>query len=244
MTTESSTPIDPADYCRQIETYLCRKNEGHLVRIVGPAFEQVCGWATRGVPLRIAFRGIDRYCERYYAKGPQRRPVRIEFCEADVLDSFDDWRRAVGVTGAADRAAIAAEESPSNRRRASLASHIDRVVARLTTVRAGTQRSAGFEEAIAMAVRELDELGAAAKHARGDARARILSRLDEIDIALLSAARNELDDGTAAQLRREAGEELAPFGARMAPDARERAVAAAFDRLVRESFALPAIPFP
>ena len=118
MTTESSTPIDPADYCRQIETYLCRKNEGHLVRIVGPAFEQVCGWATRGVPLRIAFRGIDRYCERYYAKGPQRRPVRIEFCEADVLDSFDDWRRAVGVTGAADRAAIAAEESPSNRRRA------------------------------------------------------------------------------------------------------------------------------
>jgi len=68
---------DPADYCRQIEAYLCGKNEGHLIRIVGPAFEMVCGWAQRGVPLKVAFRGIDRYCERYYAKGARRRPVRI-----------------------------------------------------------------------------------------------------------------------------------------------------------------------
>jgi hypothetical protein len=52
----------------------------------------------QGVPLKVAFRGIDRYCERYYAKGPRRRPVRIEFCEADILDLFDAWRRAVGVT--------------------------------------------------------------------------------------------------------------------------------------------------
>src|SRR5215210_8198432 len=90
--------MDPVEYCREIETYLCRKNEGHLIRIVGPAFEQVCGWATMGVPLKVAFRGIDQYCERYYAKGPRRRPVRIEFCEADVLELFDSWRRAVGVS--------------------------------------------------------------------------------------------------------------------------------------------------
>ena len=95
-----------------------------------------------------------------------------------------------------------------------------------------------------MAVRELDGLGADAKHARGDARARILSRLDEIDAVLLTAARHELDEETALRLRREADAELAPFGARMTPDARERAVAAAFDRLVRESFALPTITFP
>ena len=68
-----------------------------MIRIVGPAFEQVCAWAARGVPLRVACRGIDRYFERDYAKGPRRRPVRIEFCEADVLDVFDEWRRAVGV---------------------------------------------------------------------------------------------------------------------------------------------------
>src|SRR5438105_6271627 len=90
--------MSSADYCREIEAYLCRKNEGHLVRIVGPSFELVCGWAQRGVPLKVAFRGIDRSVERYYAKGPRRRPVRIDFCEADVLDVFDEWRRAVGVS--------------------------------------------------------------------------------------------------------------------------------------------------
>ena len=83
--------------CRQLGAYLCRKNDGHLIRIVGPAFEQVCGWAARGVPAKVAERGIDRYFERYYAKGPRRRPVQIQFCEADVFDVFDEWRRAVGV---------------------------------------------------------------------------------------------------------------------------------------------------
>src|SRR4030095_554108 len=92
------SPMDPAEYCREIETYLCKKNEGHLIRIVGPVFEKVSDWAAQGVPLAVAFKGIDAYCERYYAKGPRRRPVRVEFCEADVLDLFDGWRRAVGVT--------------------------------------------------------------------------------------------------------------------------------------------------
>ena len=86
------------DYCRAVECYLCRKNDGHLIRIVGPAFEAVCAWSEHGVPLKVAYRGIDRYFERYYAKGPRRRPVRVEFCEADVLDVFDEWRRAVGVS--------------------------------------------------------------------------------------------------------------------------------------------------
>ena len=64
------TTIDPAEYCRELEAYLCRKNEGHLIRIAGPVFVQVSGWAAQGVPLTVACRGIDRYCERYYAKGP------------------------------------------------------------------------------------------------------------------------------------------------------------------------------
>jgi hypothetical protein len=96
---------DPAEYCRAIEAYLTRKNEGHLIRVAGPVFEQVSGWAAQGVPLAVAFRGIDRYCERYYAKGPRRRPVRVEFCEADILELFDDWRRAVGVAQLVDSSA-------------------------------------------------------------------------------------------------------------------------------------------
>jgi hypothetical protein len=41
----TETDPDPGRYCRDIETYLCRKNDGHLIRIVGPAFELVTGWA-------------------------------------------------------------------------------------------------------------------------------------------------------------------------------------------------------
>ena len=93
---------EPVEYCREIETYLCRKNDGHLIRVVGPSFELVSGWAAQGVPLKVACAGIDRYFERYYRKGARRRPVKIDFCEADVLDAFDEWRRAIGLAAPVD----------------------------------------------------------------------------------------------------------------------------------------------
>lgn len=223
---------DPAEYCRQIEAYLCGKNEGHLIRIVGPAFEQVCGWAAQGVPLKIAFRGIDRYCERYYAKGPRRRPVRIEFCEADILELFDDWRRAVGVVHAG-------EEEPPASRKPSLASHVERAIVRLIGLRAGGKRSLAFDTTIAAAVGELDALAPAAKTARGDERVRIVTRLGELDRTLLDAAATELDAAATARLRREAQEEMAPFAARMSAGDLTKATSAAFDRLVRDELGLP-----
>jgi hypothetical protein len=228
------TMSDPAEYCRQIEAYLCRKNEGHLVRIVGPVFEQVTGWAEQGVPLAVAFRGIDQYCERYYAKGARRRPVRIEFCEGDVLSLFDDWRRAVGVTRA-DGGAEAPVASGDT-----LPAHIDRSVARLTALRAAAG-SPSLAATLESAVRELDTLRASAKHARGEARASILSRLGTIDAHLIAAARSGLDDAAAARLRVEAEAEIAPFAARMPAEARARAVDAAFDRLLRDASGLPVL---
>lgn len=238
--------MDPSAYCREIEAYLCRKNEGHLIRIVGPAFEQVCGWAMRGIPLNIAFRGIDQYCERYYRKGPKRRPVRIEFCEADILGLFDDWRRAVGVSNpaepghektAGDAGAAAAARKPP------LAAHVERAIARLTALRAGGMRSRGFDGALASAVRELDRAGAAATSARGQQRERLIARLEALDRALMDAARAEIDPHLTSRLRRDAEAELAPFGARMAPEARARSVDAAFERLVREHLGLPFIVY-
>ena len=85
-------------------------------------------------------RGIDRYFDRYYAKGPRRRPVRVEFCEADVLDVFDEWRRALGITVADDTRTIRLLRptpcrivaSPSSQE--SLPAHLERVVARLTAL--------------------------------------------------------------------------------------------------------------
>src|SRR5215470_16429031 len=163
--------MDHSDYCRQLERYLCQKNEGHLIRIVGPAFGRVCAWAERGVPLKVAFRGIDRYCDRYYAKGARRRPVRVEFCEADVLELFDDWRRAVGVSSAPGGG-----EAVADRKQDSLPSHIDRAIARLTTLRAGRGADA-FSSRLDEVVREFDVLKAAAKQARGEARTAVLDRL-------------------------------------------------------------------
>jgi hypothetical protein len=227
--------IDASAYCRELEAYLCKKNEGHLIRIVGPVFEQVSRWAAQGVPLAVAFRGIDRYCERYYAKGPRRRPVRLEFCEADILEEFDNWRRAVGVP-ATETAGDSPEGKPD-----SLPSHLDRVIARLTALR-GSDRSAVFRDRIDAAVRELDTLRASAKQARGEARAAILSRLVALDATLLDAAGGELDDESRAALARRAESEISPFASRMSPDARRHAVDAAFARLVRDALGLPTLP--
>ena len=85
---------ESVEFCRELETYLCKKNDGHLIRVTGPSFDLVNGWAAEGIPLKVACAGIDRYFERYYRKGPRRRPVKIDFCEADVLDVFDEWRKA------------------------------------------------------------------------------------------------------------------------------------------------------
>jgi hypothetical protein len=227
---------DFSEYCRDLESYLCRKNGGHLVRIVGPAFELVCGWAGRGVPLTVAYRGIDRYCERLQARGGRRRPVRIEFCEGDILELFDDWRRAVGVVQGQE-----AVDSPAKARKPSLTSHLERVVARLVGSRA--RRSPAFEHHVERLLGEIDRLSGESKKSRGDARVAILDRLVELDRGLIEAAAAELDPGARETARREADAELAPFGSRLAPDVRAQAVEAAFERLVRDSLGLPQIRY-
>lgn len=230
--------MDAAAYCREIEAHLCRKNEGHLIRIVGPAFEQVCGWANLGVPLKVAFRGIDQYCERYYANGPRRRPVRIEFCEADILDLFDAWRRAIGVgRGATDLPDANHPKKPA------LASHIERVVARLTTQRAGDRRSAAFGERIDALVRQLDRLAADARGARGDRRAALIDRLRTLDDELMAAARDEASPELVRTLTDEAEAELAPFVSRMPQAEAGRARSRAFERLLRDAFGLPLLTY-
>lgn len=225
-------------YCRDIEAYLCRKNDGHLIRITGPAFERVSHWAEEGIPLKVACAGIDRYCERYYRQGPRRRPVRIEFCEADVLDAFDDWRRAVGV------AQEQAPAQPPARPRVSLASHLDRVIARLTTLRASAQRTRPIDAVLERVARELDQLQPQAKAARGTARDALLTRLSDLDGELLAAAVTAADPEWRVQAEANAREELAAFRERMAPDAYQRACAAAVERHVREHFGLPTLTFP
>lgn len=231
-----------AEYCREIETYLCQKNDGHLIRVVGPSFGVVSGWAEQGVPLKIAFAGIDRYCERYYRKGPRRRPVKIDFCDADVLDVFDEWRRATGVPAAsASSAAISHQPSAISHRNVSLPAHLERVVLRLTAARAGGGLGDEFDALIDRASAELDAARAKAGGLRGVARQALLDRLAVLDAELVQRARATLDEGARLALAREAEDELAGFKSGMTAEAFARARDAAIDRLVRERVKLPTI---
>jgi hypothetical protein len=227
------------EYCREIESHLCRKNDGHLIRIVGPSFDLVRGWATQGVPFKIACQGIDRYFVRYYAKGTRRRPVHIDFCEADVLDAFDAWRRSVGVRlpGQGEEAA-----SDGERRKKSLPDHLDRVCERITLRRARLTPPPPVLDAVLEQV--FSEVAAFRDHAgplRGEARARAIARLAELDRQMLDAARMSAEPAAIQAAREEALEQLQPFRDRMTGDVFEQAVRSAADRVLRDREGLPTV---
>ena len=249
--------MESDSYCRDIEAHLCRRNGGHLVRVVGPAFEMVTGWAARGIPLKVALKGIDRYLDRLAAKGPRRRPIRVEFCEADVLDVFDEWRRAVGVgtagggglptdppdAGRSEDEGAEGERGAGRRSAGSLRAHLDRVVTRFTSLIAQPGTS---ERLVRLAEQMVDELGRereASRTLRGEARSAFLLRLDFLDQELLRVAREDAGDASRATLRREAEEQLAGFRGRMPEEALSKAVDAAYDNLLRERMGLPVVKY-
>ena len=228
--------MDAGSYCREVESYLCRKNDGHLVRIVGPSFELVCGWAEREIPIRVVCGAIDRTFHRYYAKGQRRRPVRIEFCEADVLESFDEWRRAVGVRAEAG-------EERRKPRRPSLASHIERVIDRLSSWLETGDIAESLSRHARVVIDELARLEAAAGSARGDARGRLIERLADIEQQFAAVLREAVEPGVRETLRAEAIRDLEPFRQRMPPPAYEQALVAGTERLLSDHYRLPRIAF-
>jgi len=232
----------PVDYCREIEAYLCRKNDGHLIRVVGPSFELVSRWETDGVPLKIAFQGIDRYFERYYRQGPRRRPVRIDFCDADVRDVFDEWRRAVGVVSRPDGSGESIEAGGASGRRGSLPAHLERAALRLCTARATSAIGADADAVIDRLAQELDA-ARSATGLRGEARRAAIARLAALDEELMQLARASIDAAARAVVERDADEELAAFRGNMADVAYHRAHTAAVDRLIRQKLQLPVLAY-
>ena len=240
--------MDADQYCREIEAHLCRRNGGHLVRIAGPAFDVVRSWAQLGIPLTVALQGIDRHVDRSSARGMRRRPVRVEFCEADVLDAFDAWRRAVGIHRAEreaagedpDEAVQAAGEEPRARARESLATHLDRVIVRLTSLRAG-DTPAAWGAVIEEFVRTLDAMHPAARRARGEARERVLAEMEALDARLMERARAVAGADVLADVAREATAELDPFAARLSPTAYSAAHRRCENRALRERLRLPTL---
>jgi hypothetical protein len=230
---------EPVDYCREIETYLCRKNDGHLIRVVGPSFELVSRWEADSIPLNIAYAGIDRYFERYYRKGPRRRPVRIDFCDADVRDVFDEWRRAVGLTHGGAAATGETAEHPTT----SLPAHLERASLQLTTAAATASLGPAIETVLDALSHELDAARSAARGLRGDARRAMIDRLAALDRELVQLARAALSDEMLQGCEREADGELAAFRDRMPPADFQRARDRAIDRLARERLRLPTLTY-
>ena len=237
--------MDVSEYCRDIETYLCRKNDGHLIRIVGPSFDLVSQWAAQGVPLKVALSGIDRYFERYYRKGPRRRPVKIDFCEADVLDVFDEWRRATGVTAVSSGADVAGEPAaaPPKRRGVSLPEHLERVLVRLSSLRATGALGESADPIVDRVSTELDRVREKSGGLRGDERQATLARLAELDAELIALATTSAGSAALEQIRAEASNDLAPFQSTMAAAALESAVERTAMKLLRERLGLPTITF-
>lgn len=236
--------VDIGAFCRQVEAHLCRVNGGHLVRIVGPAFELVAGWAGEGLPLRVVLHGVDRTVARLTAKGPRRRPIRIEFCEADVRDAYDQWRRAVGAHAVAAVGAAAAPETgdvlPASRLK-SLPKHLERVLVRLSSVAATRPLPVALTGAISQAITDVDGCLDAARGARGDARTAVLERLEGIERALTEAAVAALTAAERQQIDDQVRGELAPYRGQMPAAALHDAQYALLGELARRHFTLPQV---
>jgi hypothetical protein len=231
------------DYCRQIEGYLCRRNHGHLIRIVGPSFVLVSGWAARGIPLNVAYSGIDRCVARHERKS-RRRPVKVDFCDDDVLDAFEEWRRAVGLPQTAGVAPAAKGEDEARAHHApSLPSHVERVILRLSEARAAGALDSTFDDLIDRVAHELEVARKAGSGLRGEARQAMIDRLAALDVELLRRAESQLDVSERAVLMRAAEDQLAGFRERMRPEALARAHEGAFDRLVRDRTRLPVVSY-
>tara|TARA_B100001123_G_scaffold81609_2_gene93014 strand:+ start:14851 stop:15552 length:702 start_codon:yes stop_codon:yes gene_type:complete len=231
--------MDQGFYCRDVESYLCRRNDGHLIRIVGPAFELVCTWAQEKIPLSIVFKAIDRVVGRRESSGKVRRPVRIEYCEDDVMDLFREWRRAVGAISDINPKA----DDQNMSRRLSLIDHLDRVILELTKWHSQNKQPAKTVDAVRKVIQTLDGLRSGAKRATGPERNLLIEELAEIDRSLLLAAWEHLNPLISKALQIEAEEALSAYRYRMTDQVFKGAVRSEAGRLLRERLNFPRIKF-
>lgn len=245
VTPAPDASLDLGEYCRLVEAHLTRVNGGHLVRIVGPGFALVRGWADAGIPLRVVFRGIDDKAERHAAGASARRPLRIEFCDADVRQVFDRWQRAVGLT---TRAAAttpvdedAAPEAGAETKRPSLAKHLERAIDRLARTAGKLDLPEPLRDGLGLILAEAADARDAARALRGADREPLVARVARLDDSLMTLARTTAAADLLAAIRREAEQDLAAYRGRLAGDAWTKAVGATADQLLRDRLGLPTL---
>lgn len=214
------------------------------MRIVGPGFMLVRNWAEEGVPLSAVFRGIEQKAERHKA-GAAKRPLRIEFCEADVREVYDAWRRAIGVSGAAvDAGDDAAAAGPVGERGSGSARRVttrdlDRAVDRLIATAGRLQLPEPLRDEVNRVLEQVLQVRDAVKGSRGAAREGHLTALPELDRSMMAVAQAVIASDALTPIREDAEQDLEPFRARLASEAWEQAVQVTVARGVREHFGLP-----
>jgi len=181
--------------------------------------------------------------------------VKIDFCEADVLDAFDEWKRAVLVGSresvvsgresiVADRESMTGRGTDAGvRSGVSLPAHLERVVLRLTSARARGVIGPELDGLLDRIAHELDFARTEARGVRGEARQALIARLAALDRELVAEVTRALPQSAQNALAREAEDDLKAFRTAMSDAAFARARAAAIDQRVRERFALPVVRY-
>jgi hypothetical protein len=238
---DPASSIDVGDYCRRVEEHLTKVNGGHLVRVVGPAFELVRRWANDGVPLSVVFRGIERKAERRATSRPGR-PLRLEFCEGDVGAVFEGWCRAVGVGSHAEATEDTETTEPSgSKRKPSLSKHVERAVDRLSRAMGRDDWPESLRADAERLLVALAGIRESARTARGPARGELTERFRGLDADIAAAAAASASPALLTELRSEAEQELAPFRGRLPGEAWRQSIAVVVDRLLRDRLGLPAL---
>jgi hypothetical protein len=109
----------------------------------------------------------------------------------------------------------------------------------LALARFAPEEASAVRVAMEAALATLDRVQDDARAARGEARATLVAALATADAELASALVAALPQQAAADLRRTARVELAPFAGRMRAEDLASAEAAALARLARERFGAP-----
>jgi hypothetical protein len=193
------------------------------------------------------FRGIQEKAARHHA-GRSKRPLRLEFCAADVDALFDDWRRATGIHarrdgGVADPHATDPQvEHPASGRRATAGRQLQRAIDKLALTVGRLDVPEDVQLETTRLLEALSALREASRRARGEAKREVMLQAEEIDRDLGRLARLS-GRALLAEVEAEAVAELTPFRARLKPEDWHRSLAANVDRLLRGRLGIPTIDF-
>jgi hypothetical protein len=75
-------------YPEEIEALIVRFHGRPLSPI---EFDRARQYEEDGIPITVVLRGIEQRAMRQ-----MRTPFRLAYCNEDILEAYDDWKRAIG----------------------------------------------------------------------------------------------------------------------------------------------------